>query len=245
MEIKKYKYLAGSRYKITLDEKDIILYEDIIVKHQILLKKELSLKEVNNLLKENEYYELYYKALDYIKRKIRTKVEIKKYLLKTSDKNILIDEVIDKIKNEGYLNDIVYARSYIHDEVNFKLVGPLKIKKDLLALGLDEKSITDELKEYKKEIQINKIKNYIEKQTRLNSKKSLSALKEKIMNYLINQGFYRDDILKELQVIKVDEKLLYKKEYDKQYQKLSKKFSGKELEYKIKQKMYTKGFYGN
>ena len=33
-----------------------------------------------------------------------------------------------------------------------------------------------------------------------------------------------------------------KKEYQKYYNKLSKKYKGKELEYKLKQKMYSLGF---
>ena len=39
-----------------------------------------------------------------------------------------------------------------------------------------------------------------------------------------------------------DDKELVKKEYDKIYKKLSKKYSGSELEYKVKQKMYSLGF---
>ena len=34
-----------------------------------------------------------------------------------------------------------------------------------------------------------------------------------------------------------------KKEYDKIYRRLSRKYSGKELEYKIKEKLYQKGLY--
>ena len=38
MKIIKYKKLPGNKYKITLDNNDIILYEDIIIKNMILLK---------------------------------------------------------------------------------------------------------------------------------------------------------------------------------------------------------------
>ena len=245
MEIKKYKYLNNSRYELLLEDKKVILYEDIIIKHEIILKKELTLEELNNLLKENEFYELYYKALDYIKRKIRSKKEIDKYLLKTSVDKKLINKVVDKLKLDGYLDDRLYAKSYIHDEMSFKLDGPLKIKKYLIDLGLDEDIVLEELKIYLKEDQILKIKNYVKKQVNLNRNKSTSHLKEKILHYLINQGFYKEDILNELEKIEVDDEDLYKKEYDKQYKKLSTKYSGKELEYKLKQKMYSKGFHNN
>ena len=35
MKIIKYKKLPGNKYKITLDNNDIILYEDIIIKNMI------------------------------------------------------------------------------------------------------------------------------------------------------------------------------------------------------------------
>ena len=40
-----------------------------------------------------------------------------------------------------------------------------------------------------------------------------------------------------------DTKDIQKREYDKLYRRLSKKYSGRELEYKIKEKLYQKGLY--
>ena len=39
-----------------------------------------------------------------------------------------------------------------------------------------------------------------------------------------------------------DNEEIARKEYQKYYNKLSKKYSGRELEYKLKQKMYSLGF---
>ena len=67
-------------------------------------------------------------------------------------------------------------------------------------------------------------------------------LKQKIVNHLINLGYFREDIILVLNEFDFDDSKFYKKEYDKLYNKLSKKYSGKELEYKLKQKLYQKGF---
>ena len=40
-----------------------------------------------------------------------------------------------------------------------------------------------------------------------------------------------------------NDKDIAKKEYEKLYKKLSRKYEGKELEYKIKEKLYQKGLY--
>ena len=52
MKIIKYKKLPGNKYKITLDNNDIILYEDIIIKNMILLKKEIKENELKQYLEK-------------------------------------------------------------------------------------------------------------------------------------------------------------------------------------------------
>ena len=242
MKILKYRYLNGNKYKIFLEDREIILYEDIIIKYSILLKKEITKEELDLYISENKYYELYYSALKYINIKIRSKKELSKYLLKFSDDLSLINGVISKIKDEGYLDDRIYARSYIHDVITLKNYGPLKIIKELIDLGIDKSIIDDELVRFDNDLIYNKIKKYVDKNLKINKDKSLFVFKEKMLNSLVNNGYSREDILFYLNEVSFDDEDIKNKEYDKLYKKLSSKYSGKELEYKIKQKMYAKGF---
>ena len=67
-------------------------------------------------------------------------------------------------------------------------------------------------------------------------------LKNKLLKSLIDKGFYKEDIMNCLDKYEFDDTDAYKQEYEKLYKKLSIKYSGQELEYKIKQKLYQKGF---
>ena len=68
-------------------------------------------------------------------------------------------------------------------------------------------------------------------------------MQRKILIDLNNEGFKKNLIQQEISKIDfADDKDLAKKEYDKLYKKLSRKYSGRELELKIKQKLYQKGF---
>lgn len=242
MKIKCYKFLGNGRYKVKIEETDYIIYEDIIIKHKILTKEEITQKELDKYLKDNVFYECYYKALEYIKIKLRTEKEIETYLKKYGFSNEVIEKVTDKLNKEGYLNQKVYAEAYINDQINLKIVGPLKIKQELEKLGIEESIINQKLENYSKEQQLEKIQKLVEKEINLNTNKSSYMLKNKILVNLLNKGFYKDDILEVLDNIKVDDKKIYEKEYKKLYEKYSKKYSGKELEYKIREKMYQKGF---
>ena len=79
-------------------------------------------------------------------------------------------------------------------------------------------------------------------QVKLNRNRSNIMLKRKIEKNLIDLGYHNYLINESLSKINTDDQELYKKEYDKLYKKLSRKYQGKELELKIKQKLYQKGF---
>lgn len=241
MKIVKYKYLGNSKYEVYLDDKKYILYEDIIIKSNLLSKKEISDSEFNSLISDSSFYEAYYKCIKYISIRYRSALEIEKYLSKDYD-NKIIDNVVLKLKNDGYINDYVYARAYVVDQINLKNTGPIKIKKDLLGLGICSDAIDKSLILFNDDLICEKIKRIIDKEVKLNKNKSSYVLKNNINNKLINLGYKSSDFLDYLSSINIDDDLIKKREYDKLYKKLSLKYSGNELDNRIKQKMYSKGF---
>ena len=242
MKIEKYRYLTDGRYKVVIDGKEYILFEDVILKHKLLSAKEIEYDTLMEYLQDNESYEAYYLAVKYIKNRLRTSKEIRSYLDKKGYNKTIIDKIVLKLENEKYLDEGLYCSSYIHDQVYLKECGPIKIRKDLEKLGVSDKTIDENMRMFTKEIQESKIMKYINKEVKINKNKSEKMLKAKILERLVNNGFYRDDILKCLNSVSIDEKDIYKREYDKIYNKLSKKYAGKELEYMIKQKLFQKGF---
>lgn len=241
MKIEKYKHLGSGKYKIFIGDDSYIIYEDIILKYSILGKNEISKDELKLYLKDNKFYDAYYRSVSYINKKLRSKLEIKKYLSRDFTKAV-IDKVIKKLSEDGYLKEDVYASAYINDQINLKMAGPLKIKDDLLKLGIHKDIIEEQITVYTKDIEYEKIRKLIKKDINLNKNKSAIMLKNKILISLINKGFAKHDIETCIEEFSFDDEEIYKKEYEKAYKKLSQKYSGKELEYKVKMKMYQKGF---
>ena len=92
-----------------------------------------------------------------------------------------------------------------------------------------------------KDIINKKIDKIIVKKVNSNTKYNSYMLKQKILSYLINLGYSREDIVSRLDNVKVESKNITK-EMDKIYNKLSKKFKDKELMFKLKSKLYSKGY---
>ena len=245
MQIQKFTKLKNGQYKIKLEDgRDLILYEDLIFRYELLLHKKITPEDYERMQKENQSLDTYYVAIQYLKRKARSEKELKDYLRKKEYPQAAIDRAIERLTAEGYLNDANYAKLFVHEQQLLTSNGPAKIRFELEKRGISTVMIEEALREYPKELQNEKMAKIIAKMIRSNHNKSNGILKRKMMDYLSQQGFDRSDISDALEKIhwKSDQSLK-EKEYEKIKAKLQTKYSGKELEYKIKQKMYQKGFY--
>jgi len=244
MRIEKYTKLKNGQYKLNFDDgSNALLHEDLILKYGLLIIKELTNEKLDALLEENTSYIAYGLALDYLKVKMRSKKEIKEYLLKKEVKENLIDDALNILTSQGYLNDDVYCRAFINDRINLSNDGPYKIKENLIKLGIKEDIIAKNIEVFHKDLEIERINKLINKQVKSNHNKSEYVLKRKLIDNLTILGYTKSIVIKEVESLKISDSDIREKEYKKIYDKLSKKYSGKELEYKIKQKMYQKGFY--
>ena len=239
MKIEKITKTKSGKYILELDNNEKIkTFDEVILNNNLLFNKEIDSELVNKINKDNNYYEVYNKVLKFISTKMRSEVEINKYL----DKLEVINkqEIIDKLKNINLINDIAYLKAYVYDKFNLTLIGPYKMKKELLECNLDEQSINEELEKYKDQIpdRINKL---INKKLKTN-KKSIYMFKQKVINELIDLGYEKETILEELNKFNLNETNNIKKDYDIIYKKLSKKYQDNELKYQIKNKLYSKGY---
>lgn len=243
MKIGKYTKLKSNKYNVEIDGLSVKLYDDVIVKFELLRKKEIDEDLFKEITEYNDRLEAYYKALKYISRKLRTEKEMVKYLEKEYSRSV-VRETIERLKKDGYLDEKIYLKSYLSDQINLGSYGPNKIKKDLIKLGLNEEDIVEKLDSIDDDIWLGKIEKIVKKRISTNKSYGNNKLKEKILYDLSNQGYYKwmiEEVINNSDFSTNDS--LIEKEYNKVYNKLSKKYEGYELETKIISKLVSKGFY--
>lgn len=242
MKIVRYKKMSKGRYKLTLDNTELILYEDVILKNNLLRTSNINLELLEKVMNENVYYEIYNMALTYIEIKMRTSKEIKDYLNKKNFNTKLIDEVLDRLNKEGYLNEEKYIDAFVNDKVNLTNWGPYKIKKSLLDLELDETLINNKLNTINENIWNGKIEKIINKKLNSLKNKSNYMIKNKLKIDLYNLGYDNNSIEENLNKLNLNNNENIKKEYSKAYNKYSKKYMDQELYQKVKSYLYRKGY---
>ena len=241
MKINKYKKLKSNKYEVTLENNDtIILYEDVILKEELLLKKEIV--DLDRITEINNEYEVYEVALRYLNHHVLSVKGMKEYLLKKKYDLQIVDKIVDKLKCKGYLDDEYYAKCYISDHINLSNDGPYKMIKHLEELDITSDIYAQYLSKYN-DTWKDRIEKYINKNLKTN-KKSTYFFKSKMLMNLINLGYEKEminDCLSHIVIDNLDD--LKEIEKNKIRKKLERKYSGDELERKIKEKLYQKGFF--
>ena len=136
MKIKSFKKEKNNKYKIIFESgEDIVLYDDVIVKYNLLVNKTFDTNKLTEIIKYNSNLDAYYLSLKYISKKMRTKLEIRKYLEKKDIDSKTIDETINKLVNNKAINEDLYIQAFCNDQINFSNIGPNKIVSKLKDLG--------------------------------------------------------------------------------------------------------------
>lgn len=235
MQINKIKKMTNSNYRIIFtDDTYITLYEDLILKNNLLYQKTLDRKKIENLLKENEYYDLYNKCLNYINKKMRSKKEILEHLKKSTTNEKYINNIINKLENIKLINDELYTKSFIQDKLFLSPNGPIKIKNELMERNIDISIINKYIEDIDEQVIYDKLKKLIEKKIKTDHKNSTNMLKQKILYQMLNLGYEKSQIIEILNNSNFNNNILL------EYQKIIRKgIFDKRI---IKNKLYQKGY---
>lgn len=243
MNIIKYKKIGNSKYKVELDDgTSLVLYEDVILKYQLLITKCIDSDNIDSINKDNMQEDVYYVALNSLKSRMKSINDLRVLLLNKEYPSDMVDIAINKLIDQGYLNDENFVRCYINNQMITTSNGPDRIKKDLLDKKIDINIIDSNLDIFNDEEQIIRINKIIEKRIKSNNSRGGVVLKSKIYNDLKVLGYNSELINRVLSDYSFDnDNELAKKEYDKLVRKYSRKYSGYELKRIVNEKLYMKG----
>ena len=243
MKIKKYKKGSRGTYKVSFDDgRELSLYEEAILKYELLLRKEIDEATMIEVDRYNQECDVYYAALHSIETRFKSISYLRSWLQKREYPSDLIDKAIEKLIQQGYLNDEGYAKAYVNNQMITTSKGPYKLERELQEKKIDSVFIAEALEQFSEEEQIARIRKIIERGLKSNHTRGGVVLKQKIYNDLKLLGY---DISLMNQIIDTysfsNDSDIAKKEYEKLWRKYSRKYEGEEQQRKIQEKIYQKG----
>lgn len=195
-DIKQQVKRAG-RYSIYFEDKYLFsLSENELLKSGIRIGKSYSQQELDDLKQTATEDKAYMRALDYLALRMRSQWELTDYLRRKEYDSPTIETILNRLSEYGYLDDKKFAQAWID---NRKLLKPTSLRR--LQQELQQKHVSrDVIGEVMAEQDIDEqamLHQLIERK-RLQSR---YQDQQKLIAYLLRQGYRYDDIK---QVLSVD-----------------------------------------
>lgn len=184
------------------DETRLLLNYNIFEKYKVSVDMDFSEAEILEMKYFSDIERAKSRAINYISGKLKTKYEVRLKLKENGFAEDIIDEVLDILEKEEYLNDRVYCEIFIEDKKKLNGYGKNKIKTLLIQKGVSKNIFEDFLDEFEYDDEFdNALKMGIKKLNLLSNEEDNFKKKQKIINYLAYRGFGFDvinDVLREI-----------------------------------------------
>lgn len=202
MLIKEIKKMPSKKVKVTfLDADEMVLYQGEVRKYHLTEGGEIP-EEIYQDIHDNVLGKRAKKrAMHLLEKMDRTESNLRDKLRQNDYPEDLIDAAVDYVKRFHYIDDLRYAKNYIHYHQSGKSAG--KLKMDLLQKGVAKELIEQALAEEFEMDETEMIRDILEKKRYFSEEKS-PAEQRRIYQYLLRRGYKSGDILR---VMKCDDYL--------------------------------------
>lgn len=137
----------GQRYLIYFGEHKLSVHEDVMIKYRMLTGSVFLKEDLQEIVIADERQRAYVEGLRYLERKPRTSTEMVRRLREKEIGETIITEVVQRLTEERFLDDPLYARQWAEQRLNSQRKGKLWIRQELREKGIDKSLIADALEE--------------------------------------------------------------------------------------------------
>ena len=176
------------RVNIYLNERFAFgLPAETLVKAGLKVGQDITTKEIEDLIFKNEFQKLLNKTLRLISARPRSEKEIIDYLKRKKTDPKLIDEVVDKLKSLGQLDDYAFAVWWVEQRVTFRPKGKIALLMELRQKGVEreigEKIIAEKVDE------LPLARRAVERKLKIYKNFPPLEFRQKITGFLARRGF--------------------------------------------------------
>jgi regulatory protein len=146
------------------------------------------------------YERIFERALNLLSYKPRSLAEMRARLMeKDWAEEAVVDQVISRLEELGYLNDEELASHMANTRLTMKPVGRTRLRRDLLRKKLPSETVENALDEaYEQQSEEELIERAISKRVRLKGAPSTREEAKKLFDYLIRRGFNYDLVIRKV-----------------------------------------------
>ena len=195
MEITSLKKYKGSTYEAELDgERKIYLHIDIISDFGLRSGMEIDRQRLREVIYASNFRRAYQRALFLLDHIDHSRKELFGKLIETYKNSGLCNAVLDKLEDNGLVDDRRYAENTARKLVVTKKYGLRRAQRELMQKGIDKFTAEDALAEYSGTFGENLYELLETKHSRLLADPSDRRSIEKAKSALVRYGYSYDEI---------------------------------------------------
>lgn len=180
------------RYSIYIDGKySFSLSELELINSGLRVNQEINTKEVAKLKDQSQEGKMFDRTLNLLSIRPRSEWEIVNYLERKKQAPALIENILSRLSNLGYINDRKFAELWVDNRRRLKPTSSLKLRSELKQKHISSEIIDEVLSQ--KQDDHSALKEMLER------KRLRYPDKIKLMQHLARQGFRYDDIKRALE----------------------------------------------
>jgi len=184
------------------DKPPLFVNEEIIVAHDLTVGLIFSDAKLKIIKKSSDVAWVKYRAMQILNRRMISERDLRKKLSAEKRPASTLDEVISRLKEYGFVDDLKYAGAYIRSQLSRGAKSRLYLKKKLWEKGINAEiavaGINQELEEYDESGAVIEL---ARKKYKTLQKLPPDKAKNRLINYLKGRGFSWDTIRVALNVV--------------------------------------------
>jgi regulatory protein len=178
------------RYSIFVDEKYAFsLSENALLEHGIRIGQEVTKEQLHGYKDASKFDKAYNLTLSYVARRQRSEWELHDYFRRKEIDEEAGEIILSRLRNYGYVDDLAFARSWVE---NRRLLKPVSRRR--LMMELRQKHVADSIVRAVLEDDEVSDRDSLAQLVERKRKQSRYQDEQKLMQYLVRQGYSYDDV---------------------------------------------------
>jgi regulatory protein len=241
---------SRERFHVTMQKENgeidvITVDQDVLLQFRLKKGMEIDEDSLQEIVYADQVKKTYNQALYFLSHRMRSEREVADHLRKKGASDDVIAEVLDKLRENKYVDDREFAFAYVRTQKQTAAKGPYVIRKELKKLGVAEEWIEQSLAVYSFDEQVETAKSLYEKAKKQRAKQSLRQWKYQIEQLLYRKGFPQeviDQVLSSERDEKEEQEWEALEYQGRKAHRRYEKYDSPMYEQKMKQALYRKGF---
>lgn len=190
----------SKQYRIYINDEFVFsVHEDVFVKCRLYKGMEVDEGRLAEWLREEEIHQVKLAAYRYLSYRPRTVYEVHTYLKRKGFADSLIEPVLNDLKEQRYLDDRAFAKSWVDERRRLKGIGTLRLKQELAKKGIASSLIDEALSYVDLDEQRQMAMKVAERRYLRICGESWPVIERRLGQYLLRQGFPYETVFSVLQ----------------------------------------------